>query len=49
MNALLVDLLKCEMPYVDTRGRSTMVELSMSEIDRRFEGRWLEIDRVDLG
>ena len=39
MNALLVDLLKCEMPYVDTRGRSTMVELSMSEIDRRFEGR----------
>jgi len=38
MNALVSDLLRCDMPYVDTRGRSTMVELSMSEINRRFEG-----------
>ncbi|HIG82735.1 MAG TPA: DNA mismatch repair endonuclease MutL [Verrucomicrobiales bacterium] len=39
MNALVSDLLKCDMPYVDTRGRSTMTEFSISEIDRRFEGR----------
>ena len=38
MNALVSELLKCDMPYVDTRGRSTMTEFSMGEIDRRFEG-----------
>ena len=38
MNAMISDLLKCDMPYVDTRGRATMIELSMGEIDRRFEG-----------
>ena len=39
MKALVSDLLKCDMPYVDTRGRSTMTELSIGEIDRIFEGR----------
>ena len=39
MNALVSELLNCDMPYVDTRGRSTMTELSMGEIDRKFEGR----------
>ena len=39
MSALVSDLLKCDMPYVDTRGRSTMTEFSIGEIDRRFEGR----------
>ncbi len=38
ISALVSDLLKCDMPYVDTRGRSTMTEFSIGEIDRRFEG-----------
>ena len=36
MRALLADLFRCEMPYVDPSGRDTLWRLSKEELDERF-------------
>lgn len=36
---LLVDLLRCEIPYCTPTGRPTLVPFSLSELDRKFQAR----------
>jgi len=36
--ALLRDLFDCEMPYADPSGHATLLQLSMEELAKRFEG-----------
>ena len=36
LQSLLGDLLDCDMPYVDTRGRPTLYQISFKDIERKL-------------
>lgn len=35
---IVMDLLRCEMPYADPSGNATMIQMTYSELEKRFKG-----------